>query len=342
MASSNIILRRNLLFNNVRCGIQFNGRVADLHIEQNYAYQNGQVANGGGGADFCLEQGVHDSFVRGNVSLGSNFGIALSTYDGKENGGSAGSGYWNTCGSSGTDACICSPINQGGVCAFSEYNIVFANNTLVNTGYDLAGNDISIDPVIEIGRQGGSMCTTATCLATSFYSNTWQNSVVLTKGEATYSPPFTFTTGSASPASGPTNTINGVTYAQTSGGSTGFEGYGLQSGCCGYNPYTCAAAVSGGIIGSAASCINSDPLFVALGAYNNIAGYNLRLQATSPAKATGPALVGNLPMDITGAFLSPTVPSMGAYEYVGGGGGSSGGSFSGGKITRGGGIRRLR
>jgi len=304
MVSNNITIRRNLLYRNSRCGVQFNGRVSDLHIEQNYAYQNGIVD---GGDDICLENGVHDSFIRGNVSLGSAFGITMNTYDGSEFGGVGSS---SNCGAAQNQNCTCgaSP-NLFAICAFSEFNNLFSNNTAVNTGQDVNGADISGNPLYQIGRQPTD-CTTATCLATSFPNNTWQNMVILSKGLASFAPPWTFTGGTTAPESGPTNTLNQVVYFQTAG-TAEVVGYGLQVGCCGYQSYSCAAAVSGGHIGSATNCTKSDPKFTALGAYNNIAGYNLRLQPSSPA-LTGAIIPGSLPMDILGA---PIVSgSLGAYE----------------------------
>ncbi|HXR75153.1 MAG TPA: hypothetical protein VN737_04200 [Bryobacteraceae bacterium] len=304
MASTSITVRRNLLYRNSRCGVQFNGRVSDLHIEQNYAYQNGIVD---GGDDICLENGVHDSFIRGNVSLGSAFGITMNTYDGSEFGGVGSS---SNCGAAQNQNCTCgaSP-NLFAICAFSEFNNLFSNNTAVNTGQDVNGADISGNPLYQIGRQPTD-CTTATCLATSFPNNTWQNMVILSKGLASFAPPWTFTGGTTAPESGPTNTLNQVVYFQTAG-TAEVVGYGLQVGCCGYQSYSCAAAVSGGHIGSATNCTKSDPKFTALGAYNNIAGYNLRLQPSSPA-LTGAIIPGSLPMDILGA---PIVSgSLGAYE----------------------------
>lgn len=308
MVSGNIIIRRNLLYRNSRCGAQFNGRVADLHVEQNYAYQNGIVD---GGDDICLENGVHDSFVRSNVALGSQYGITMNTYDGSEFGGSGSS---SNCGSAQNQNCTCGATpNLFAICPFSEFDNVFSNNTVVNTGQDANGADISGGLAYQIGRQP-TLCTTATCLATSFPRNTWQNMVILSKGSNTYYPQFTFTTGSTSPESGPTNTLNGAVYFQTVGTAEIF-GYGLQSPCCGYQSYTCTAAVSGGHLGSAASCTKSDPKFVSLGAFNNIAGYNLRLQASSAAVGTGTPL-GTLPMDIIGTPLNTTAPSMGAFEFI--------------------------
>jgi hypothetical protein len=306
MVSSGITIRRTLLYRNSRCGFQFNGRVSDLHFEQNYLYQNGIVD---GGDDICLENGVHDSFVRNNASLGSGFGITLNTYDGSEFGGSGSS---SNCGAAQNQACTCGATpNLFAICPFSEFNNVFSNNTSVNTGTDANGADISGNPLYQIGRQP-TACTTATCLATSFSNNTWQNMVMLSKGISTYAPPWTFTTGTTSPESGPTNTLNGAVYFQTTG-TAEIVGYGLQSGCCGYQSYSCAAAVSAGHIGSASTCVKADPQFTSLGTYNNIAGYNLKLKSSSPAFGTAPATAGMLPMDITGASLSST-PNLGAFE----------------------------
>ncbi len=350
MPSNNIQIQRNILYNNLRCGIQFNGRVADLLVQQNMAYQNAQTNNGGGGADYCFENGVHDSFVRGNVSLGSAFGISLNTYDGNQWGGTAAA---SSCGVSGTAHCTCSASetpagpNADSICANDEFNLVFANNTLVNTGDDVGGGDISIDPLIEIGRQRGSSpnCTTTWCVGTSFHDIAWQNNVLLTKGQSNYAPQIVFQNGITTPQSGPTNTITSTTFLETVG-TAGLIGYGFQTagtdvstGCCGYVPYTCSTAVSGGHVGAISGCVNSNPLFASLGSYTNIPGYNLRLQASSPALAAGSTVVGNLPMDILGNFLSITSPSMGAYELSSAPPSSPAGRIISGKISLGGSVR---
>lgn len=292
MVSRNVSVRRNLLYGASRCGVQFNGRVSDLRIEQNIMYHN---AYPDGGADVCLEEGVHDSFVRGNALIGSRKGIAMSTYNGKEGD--------NACGSGGSDLCSCSPINQGGICAYNQYNIVFSNNTIINPGLDVAGNDITSFPMIEIGRQSG--CTTAICLATYFPNNTWQNTVM--HATSNTAPPLTFTGGATSPASGPTNVVNGAIFLS----SFDFLGYGLSGGG-GYSKYTCAQAPT--YLSSVAGCSNTDPLFTALGAYNDISGYDLRLASGSTAK-TGAVSVGALPYDLIGNPIS--LGSLGAYEFQG-------------------------
>jgi chitodextrinase len=108
--SYNIIVRRNLLYNNCYNGIQFNGKFTNVLMEQNIVYGNGV-----GG--FAWLSGVKNSVMRDNVAF-DNAQTGLSIFN-----------YQDFCAAY-------DPTGIGTTCPYDQNGNLVENNTFYHTGID--------------------------------------------------------------------------------------------------------------------------------------------------------------------------------------------------------------
>lgn len=298
LISTNVTVQRVLTYRNFNTGLQFNGRCSGCTFQQIISYHN---YNSG----FSWEQGLTNSLVDSNIAMdngepGLGKQTNISVYDGTE-------GQVN-CGWDRTQVCTCNPPNDAAICPFTQSGNMFSNNLWYNSGFNRDGGSIADMPLVQIGR--ASNCTTATCRATTMGPNTFRNSLIVTAGASSdYEPPFVWTNGSTAPDSAITTTVTGMMYYQRNG-RLGLMGYGLGGGGYGYDAKDCTQSAS--ILASISNCSRQDPLFTALGAWNNMAGFNFHLTAPSPAVHTGVAMTSPT-RDLVGIPYAP-VPSMGPLE----------------------------
>jgi len=288
LPSVNVTISKNLLYNNNWTGVQFNGRVKYLYEDNNIVYGNFLTA-------FSWEEGVSNSFLRGNVAFNNGRGgLVISNYDGND-----GAGH------------DCAVPDQGSICPYNQIENLIENNTFWQGQYDrsmdgsCSGNTIC-QPVILVGYQSG--CTLATCRATNLGKQIFRNNVLVNYGQSTQYPPIVFPDNTKDFLS--TSVFDHLVFQQLSGASS-VIGFGF-SNSFGYNPYTCDTAAAFTTI---SGCINADPMFVAASAnyYNTPASFNLHLLASSPAIHTGTS--SSVPnFDLTGMAFGSLSPSLGALS----------------------------
>ena len=122
--------------------------------------------------DYAWENGVHNSFFLSNLAMSwANGGLVISEYNGNE--GLA------ACGFSHTDVCVCATPNLGAICAHDQTGNLIENFTAYGTFSDSSGQPAINFPAIEVARQPGSSCSTATCLSANLGSNTFRNIIAV-------------------------------------------------------------------------------------------------------------------------------------------------------------------
>ncbi len=299
--SSNIDVRRNLIYNNGYTGVQFNGNVATSYMEQNISYGN-LIAN------YSWENGVHNSYFLGNLAMswGGSGGFVISNYNGNEGSSVCGAGQNATC------TCGVSP-NLYATCAHDQINNLIENSTFYGTANDSDGNSVVNAPAINVALQNRSTsCTTTQCLASNLGSNTFRNLIVSsnTDGSNHYQP-IIYNDGDKTYLATSTFT-DVVAYQNDAGHSSGVIGFGANVSF-GWDNYTCSTAIP---VTTISGCTNGNPLFTAANPtwYNSISSFNFNLQSASPAKATG-TTTGIPNFDLVGSIYN-TSPSMGAYEAL--------------------------
>lgn len=315
--SKNVVVRRNIFAYNDFYGDQFNGRVTYLYTDQNVSFGN---MNGG----FSWLEGISNSFFRNNVAFNNGQpGLVISNYDGNEG--------TNACGGNGS-LCVCGTNQQQSVCAYDQKDNLIENFTNYLGRYDRNGDgscsgNAQCLAAISIGYQ--SLCTTATCKATSFSGNVFRNLILDNYGYANHYAPIRYqdNVGFANAcASGcmawlSATRFDSIVYQQNDG-SNGTGVFGLcptggsincNSGTgFGFQPYTCSQASA---ITNLSGCVNADPKFVA--ASNVYYGtpwlFDLRLLSTSPAYHSGTP--SSVPLfDLLASPFSTSAPSLGAYD----------------------------
>jgi hypothetical protein len=281
LASSNVFIHRNIIYNSSWNGMHVNGRVTNLQIDQNLVYSVGI-------SGISLNQGISNSFIRSNVIVNpATDGIEISNYE------------------SGTCSDPLTPI-----CPFDQNNNLIENNTIYETGSNsspayamgtsrstpaIKVQNTSTGTVGDLGHNtfrnnifvGGMKTSTdlavvaytvtpTTQSSQYFATSTFDNNIYYTPNRPSENRPFI---------------VNGVAY------------------------YTCAQAAAVTTIVN--GCTIADPLFSAASAsyYSSIPSFNLHLRYTSPATHAG-SITGLPVYDMIGNAYGVRTPSIGAFEYT--------------------------
>ncbi len=299
LLSTNINVRRNIVYNNGYTGIQLNGNVSNAYIEQNISYGN-QIAN------YSWENGVHNSYFLGNLAMswGASGGFVISNYDGNEGSSVCGAGQNAPC------TCGVSP-NLYATCAHDQTGNLIANSSFYGTSNDSTGASVVNAPAINVALQNRSTaCTTSQCLGSNLGSNTFRNIIAVSNTDASnHYPPIIFNDGDKSFLA--TSTFsNLVAYQSDSGHGSKVIGFGADVSF-GWTGYTCAGAAS---VTTISGCTNGDPLYTSASPsyWNAISSFNFNIQNASPAKATG-SVTAIPSFDLVGHVYN-AAPSMGALE----------------------------
>jgi hypothetical protein len=275
----NFTMRHNLMYRAAANGFHWNGRVTNLVLDSN-------IVHSVEGAGFALQNGVSHSFITNNAVFQAET-QALQFYN-----------YWN------------SDCPGGEICPYDQnYNIIENNSFWVPT-YDWHG--VAAGGATAVGVLHGPYPTTPT---DDLGHNTYRNNILRTVGDVNY-PAILYEPGTGylslagSELASDTWTDNIIignsnTAVVSDGQTPGSGGYGYKS-------YTCAQFAT---MSTVSGCVNSDPKFSAIGAWNTLGLFNFTLQSGSPAIGAGTS-AGAPTYDITGA-ARPNPPSIGAYEYTG-------------------------
>lgn len=299
-----VFIRRNLLYKNLRTGMQANGRFSNMIQEQNITWHN---TDGGG---FAWENGVANSIFRNNLSINeTNGGLVISTYDGYEGGDTAPPGSQVIgCGVAFDEVCSCLNLAQRGtICAYDQSGNLIENYTVYLSGTDYTGASAANKPAIQASRQGG--CTQPICLATNNGGNTFRNLALVVNNSSDGFAPFRFG-DSVSPIALASATFQDVVYKNGANTSVVTRGTGGAS-----TPMNCATAASNSA--GFTDCLNADPQFVAAATtyWSTPASFDLRPATGSPLIAAGTP--GKSALDLVGSVRSMSAPTIGAYEYQG-------------------------
>lgn len=300
LLSSNLTVRRTLLFNNAWNGIHVNGNQANAQIYQNVAYGN-LIAN------YDLQNGVHNSALFSNLGFngGSSGNLAISVYVARE-----GAAYCGLANGMGTNTCVCPgtfPYNHatdmGGACVHDQTNNVIENNTFY--GGSLA-RDGSTAASSAVWVEFQASCTTANCLAADQGHNTFRNNITtIYSNGSQYAPYFYPDAGTGWPQS---STFDGILAYQTdSAHRTSVIAYGGTT-------YTCASAGGAGM--TLTKCTVADPQFVAASpTFSSASSFNFNLTPTSPAVGGG-TTTGVPVYDLWGNPFA-SAPAIGSIEFSG-------------------------
>jgi len=281
--SSNVVVRRNITYQNEWLGFQWNGRCSNCSFDQNISYNNGLSGIG-------LDMGLHDSFVRGNLLFNNGAaGIILTNYRGA---------CYN-----GSDVYAPPPVNDVNyICPFDQINNVIENNTIYNTGKDWTGASNTGQAAIHIVNDTPDF-------RGDLGHNTYRNNIVAgydTSDLGFGAPIIWFEDTSQNYLA--TSTFTNILAFAVSGNTQGtILGKGTGGG---FNKYTCAQAAA---VTTITNCNVANPQFVAASPafWNSPSSFNFKLQSTSPALGTGTSGVTNYDL-IGNAYGNP--PSRGAYE----------------------------
>ena len=256
IVDKNIFIRRNLMYSNGPSGngLHINGRFGNVVIEQNVAYNN-EVAGLG------IQTGMSYSTMRSNLLFGNGSGgIVINDYPD-----------------------FCGAYDTTGPCPYDQNHNLIEGNTIYETGT----KPISGDPA---GGQVGLSITNGGATSVDMGYTTIRNNIFVTNSyegagggyphirydEAAYAATSTFENNLFFSTQGAPGTYTNVIRTVSGGKET------LR---------TCAQAMaaSGTAFARFTGCQNSDPKFVAASPsfWNSPASFNLRLQASSPARRHG-------------------------------------------------------
>jgi hypothetical protein len=303
-------VRRNLSYNNDFNGMQFNGRVTNLVVEQNMFSSN--LLSG-----LSFENGVAHSFVRSNLLFNNGrSGLTFAIYD--YNGQDA-------CAPITGQNCNCNNPNEA-YCPNDENFNLIENNSFYNTGFDRTGAATTYGP-ISIGAQDASF-------PHDVGNNTFRNNIFYGGSGAVGSsgdsyPPVVYYDATTNWLSTSTFDHNIMLSLQ---GDSLVLAFGPGAGF-GFHGYTCAQLAS---MTNLTSCINSNPQYAAASPsyYNSPGSFNFTPAVGSPVIGAGTP-VGAPATDLWGT-TRPSPPSIGAVEAVSGSRGmppvSSGGPPSSGTV----------
>lgn len=203
IVSSNVTVRRSLLFNSAADGngFQFNGRVTNLVIEQNIVYSN--MLSG-----ISLLEGVSSSYIRNNAVFNNGRNaIIIFNYDGD---------------------CLA----HGPICPYDQTNNIIENNTLYSSGHDRSGAASAQSAILvsngstgKVGNLGG---------------NTFRNNIIIGTGVGGHYPAVEFSDANKSYLS--TSIFeNNIFWADDGPNDKSVIGFG-RSAAYGYAGKTCADA----------------------------------------------------------------------------------------------------
>lgn len=331
LASTGLVVRRNLLYWNNFSGFHFNGFMSYGVLDQNISWDNGSN-------NLSLQNGWHLGFVRSNITFGAGYGPTDMAYDFQFY------NYPDTCGDTtrGNEQYLC-PSDQ-------NFNLV-ENNTFYNTSSSFGA--------IEIANfTNGCVSTASTCptptLQGDIGNNVYRNNIFVGYGNTNvtsapyHHPPIYFancTPGTSPNLNGtttypyigpclfntsdtylPTSTFdhnivfelgpyadsNAIGWGPEASDLTKYTSHGQTQGF-GYFPLTWAAAATAGA--AISGNLNGDPKFVSASlSYTNSLQYDLRLLASSsPAFHAGSttAIPG---YDAAGRAFVDATPSIGGLE----------------------------
>jgi chitodextrinase len=306
--SSNVTVRRVLCYNNDVNGMQFNGRVTNLIVEQNMFHSN--LSSG-----LTFENGVSHSFVRSNLffnNASAGFNMAIYDYDGQSN-----------CVPITGANCNCNNANEP-YCPYDEnYNLI-ENNSFYSGGIDRAGAFSGYGPV-TINQQDYSF-------PRDVGHNTFRNNIFSGGPDSLHTSIFQYWNNDTTLGGGPettptaelawwaTNTFDhNVMYALPSASTTNVASFFDRHGSA-YTTYTCStmAGITTFPNSTATDCKNVNPQYTAASPtyYNSPSSFNLAPAAGSPAIGAGSS-VGAPLTDVWGS-TRPSPPSIGAVEPGGG------------------------
>ena len=293
LPNTNVIIRRNICYNANWNGFHLNGMFNNMQVDQNVIYNVGI-------AGLSLQTGVSNSFFRNNLVFNAaSEAMEIGDYD---------SGACSLYSNDGT----------GPYCPHDESGNVIENNTFYQTGVDTTSNGQAANGQNVVLIHNGSPNLTA-----DMGHSTFRNNIFANYG---YNAPVAFINGGGDNTCGsPTTCLNWAS-SDIFDHNLFFDADGTNSSKIvtlgngfGLSGYTCSTA---GAVTAMTNCLNADPKFINVSPslWNSPSSFNFHLSASSPAISAG-TILGASTYDIIGnAFSNP--PSLGAYEYGSGGGGS--------------------
>jgi hypothetical protein len=311
LPNKNVTVRRNLLYGNDYSGMQHNGRVTNLVVEQNIVYSNRLVSG------ISLENGTSQSFIRSNLIFSNQKAgliFAIYDYDYHRYPGQA------SCVLELGGNCDCSKPNMG-YCPYDQTFNLIENNTFYQTGYDRDGNPTSFGAIV-INAQD-------TDFPRDMGHNTFRNNIFYAGPDGNHTPLFSYFNEiawnpeadfSQEAAWFATSTWEKNIIKQSIGSNTNVLTFYDNNNHV-YTSYGCSAMA--GITtfpnGASTDCKNIDPQFVAASTsyYNSPSNFNFTPAPGSPVIGAG-ASAGVPPTDLWGA-IRPSPPSLGAVEAAAGG-----------------------
>jgi hypothetical protein len=289
IASTNVIVRRVIAYDNNWNGIHMNGQCFGCYVEQSVAYNNGI-------SGFDFQNGYKNSFVLSNLAF-NNATQQLT--------------FFNYTGNTG---CNTNPSQAG--CPYDQTGNLIENNVFFGTGNDFfsagatgAGCPTGISdcakPAVVFNNATGTSPPTG-----NMGSNTFRNNIIVSYGNSNTAAPVYF----GDPAGTCDSTCMGWLASDTFDHNLFFQsdGAGGTNIISAGTQYTCASAAS---VTTITNCSVANPQFVAANISNwasASSAFNFRLQPSSPAVGTGSTTA--IPSyDLQGNAFRST-PSVGAYE----------------------------
>ena len=275
-AASNVVIQNNVLYNAARDNIHFNGTCTSCTVQGNVMYSANMVS-GGGSANLTFQDGWNHGLVQNNIIFNSSaYGFLIDNY------------------TDSTGCCVPHPEN---------YNVI-RNNTIIHSGYDATGQNLSGDAFTAVAVMNESASTE------DMGHNTWDNNILWDMGTSVDAiVRYQMLSGDANWLS--TDIWrNNIMYA--SGGAAPLSiGTGYVPPQQNWSYFSSSAATF-------TNNSQANPLLQAANAtwYNAPQNWNLATQAGSPAIGAG--LPADAPAaDITGKSRGSS-PDIGAYQSTGG------------------------
>lgn len=290
--SDAVTVQRNILHGSgdqVGTGIQFNGRVTNLLVENNFIWGNGLAC-------ISLEQGVSNSIIRNNACWNNKRG-GLVLFDYFPGGVDGDATCYNASGH----------VDQAGtygICAWPQTGNLWENNTVYMAQYDPIGGEILQQPCVQ-------MSDTTPNGPHDFSGNVFRNNIC-----QNYNGWFLTTSGTITATTLNLTLENNIFYPTTSYVGSQWA-RDISSGGGGDDRYTLAQLTTLYGAGQVRGNSSANPLFTALGTWDHPENTDLRLQPTAPGVNTGSTT--NAPADDVLGHARTVTPSIGAYQYASGG-----------------------
>jgi putative Ig domain-containing protein/parallel beta helix pectate lyase-like protein len=309
LPGSNVTIRRNLLIGNDYSGMQFNGRVTNLIVEQNIVYSNRLVSG------ISFENGVSHSFVQSNLIFSNQKAgliFAIYDYDYHQHAGQA------TCPLEVSGNCDCTKPNEP-YCPYDEtYNLI-ENNTFYQTGFDRDGNGTVFGNIV-INAQD-------TDFPRDMGHNTFRNNIFYGGPDSQHTPIFAYYNElSWNPESTPANelawfatdTFDHNIVKGLSSSTNVLQFFDNDNNLYGA-VYTCAgmSAITTFPNGTSTDCQNVNPQFTAAlpAYYDTPASFNFTPASGSPAIGSGSTTL-SLASDNIGMAFGASSPNIGGMAGV--------------------------